>query len=99
MLLMLVHPAGERDDDEGKRIQDRVHCRRITGATLLMISIRLSFCTLREAVTAPGSFINYNEGFVLDGEIPLDIEELEEVVAPGVSTNHTRLLCLTMTSN
>jgi hypothetical protein len=47
MLLVLVHPFGEGDDDKGKRIQDSMHCRRLTRRSarlpLPMISLRSSF--------------------------------------------------------
>jgi hypothetical protein len=32
MLVMLVHPTGQRDDENGKRVQERTHCRKLSRA-------------------------------------------------------------------
>src|SRR5215467_6286303 len=47
MLLMLVHPAGQGNDEKGQRIQQRAHSCRLPRHTFLMISIELSFYTAR----------------------------------------------------
>jgi len=30
MLLMFVHPTGQGDDQKGKRVQERAHCRKLS---------------------------------------------------------------------
>jgi hypothetical protein len=43
MLLMLVHPAGQGNDEKGKRIQQRAHGCRFTTHTFLMTFNRFAF--------------------------------------------------------
>jgi hypothetical protein len=49
MLLILVHPTGQGDDEKGKRVQERAHRRRLScrlpHPLRPMISFNLSFCT------------------------------------------------------
>jgi hypothetical protein len=67
MLLILVHPTGQGDDEKGKRVQERAHRRRLScrlpHPLRPMISLNLSFCTVRDKRgLAPRAFADDERG-------------------------------------